>query len=124
MTAAGLPQKVLKCVASLESADSGALVAAFDKDGFYVYASANHLEAVGYSDDELLKIHLSEIVDKSYHHAAWVLRTVSVFYANPIRFSTRIVAKSGDLVQIAGTLRHIREPREPMYFVTCTKVVL
>jgi PAS domain S-box-containing protein len=117
-----LPAEVAKYVAELESKDAGALVAAFDSDGYYLYASPNHEQALGYATDELLRMHLSHAVHWREHHAAWVLRTIAVFYARQIPFSSRLVAKSGKLVPIAGTLHHLRLSEHKMYFITFSKL--
>lgn len=116
-----LPRQIVEYVMECESKDPQALVAIFDRDGYYLYATANHQPALGYSASELTSMHLSEVVDPPLHHAAWVLRTVSVFYTKPIHFSSRLVAKSGKLVHVSGTLRHIHEPGNDRYFVTCVK---
>ena len=118
--AASLPPQIVEYVQQLESGDSEALVAVFDIHGYYLYASPNHKQVLGYTADELLKMHLSQLVDKSEHHAAWVLRTISVFYTKPVHFSTRLVAKSGNVIGIAGTMRHMRQDGY-RYFVTYTK---
>ncbi len=114
----GLPPSVVKYVKELESEDPGILVAVFDKDGYYLYASPNHEQVLGYTPEYLLTRHLSRIVDPREHRAAWLLRTLAVFYTRPIQFSTRLVAKSGERVHVAGTLRHLRGPHNEMYFIT------
>ena len=118
-----LPPQVTQYVAELESKDSGALVAVFDRNGYYLYATPNHQQAVGYAPGELLGMNLAQVVDRSEHHAAWVLRTISVLYTKPIHFSSRLAAKSGELIPISGTLRHIHDPHSDRYFVTCVNVV-
>lgn len=118
-----LPPHILAYVESLEASDEQALVAVFDRDGYYLYASANHEQILDYTADELLRLHLSQVVEESQHHAAWVLRTVSVFHTKPLPFSTRLVAKSGQLVPISGILRHIHRPGGERYFVTVVKPV-
>jgi PAS domain S-box-containing protein len=120
---AGLPRQIVEYVEELESDDASAMVAVFDADGYYLYASPNHEQALGFTSQDLLSKHLSQTVDKQEHHAAWVLRTISVFHTRPMKFSSHLVAKSGELIHVAGTLRHMREPRRPMYFVTCVKPV-
>lgn len=114
-----LPGKVLEYVERLELEHATALVAVFDRHGFYLYASPNHEAALGYTADELMGMHLSQTVEPSKHHAAWVLRTISVLYSQPLPFSTRLVGKNGDLVAISGTVRHLRDTTGDLYFVTC-----
>jgi PAS domain S-box-containing protein len=117
------PPSIVEYVKELESKDAGILVAVFDRDGYYLYASANHEPALGYTAEELLNMHLSQVVDKAEHRAAWVLRTIAVFYTRPIPFSTRLVSKSEKLVPITGTLSHLRDSRGEMYFITSVKPV-
>jgi PAS domain S-box-containing protein len=119
-----LPPQIELLVGHLESQDPEALVAVFDRDGFYLYASPNHEPAIGYTEAELITMHLSQTVDSSLHHAAWVLRTISVFSSKPIHFSSLLVAKSGRPVRIAGTLQHVRTTaKDERFFVTFTKPV-
>jgi PAS domain S-box-containing protein len=117
------PPSILKRATDLESKDPRNVVAIFDRDGYYLYASANHDQALGYTPDELTQMHLSTIVHKPDHHAAWVLRTIVALSPKPIHFSSRLVAKSGSLVHVSGDLRHVREPHGEMYFITCVKIV-
>jgi len=117
-----LPVQVTNYIEELESTDPEALVAVFDRNGYYLYATPNHDSAIGFTPEVLLRMNLTEIIDKRDHHAAWVLRTISVLYAKPIPFSSRLVAKSGDLVPISGTLRHISVPGGEMYFVSFVRV--
>lgn len=114
----GLPSSIMAQIQQLESQDPQALVAVFDAFGYYLYASAGHEQVLGYTAEELLKSHLSKIVDLPEHHAAYVLRTISVFYRRPIPFSSRLVAKSGTLIPVAGTLQHFRAPNGVRYFLT------
>jgi len=113
-----LPSRITKLIEELEAQDPDALVAVFDALGYYHYASANHQEILDYTADELLKIHLSKIVDPAYHHRAFVLRTISVFYDRPIRFSSNLITKAGHRVQVAGTLQHFRDPGDERFFIT------
>ena len=92
--AAELPQRVTEYVEELESRDAGALVAVFDRN-----------------------------IDRAEHHAAWVLRTFAVLYSEPLPFSMQLVAKTGEPVPIAGSLRHMREPQVERFFVTSVDVV-
>ena len=114
----GLPPKVQAYVSELESLDPEALVAVFDRDGYYLYASPNHRSSLGYTSGELQSMHLSQVVVVSDHHAAWVLRTVAVFRSRPIPFSSRLVSKAGELVRVSGTLLHLRTSELDRYFVT------
>ena len=118
-----LPADILDLVTELESQDPQALVAVLDAYGFYLYASPNHLPAMGYSSAELLDAHLSQIVHRAEHRAAYVLRTISVFYTRPLQFSSRIVSKDGDRINITGTLRHYRDESGARYFITSIKPV-
>jgi PAS domain S-box-containing protein len=115
---AGLPPPVIEYVRELEFQDAGALVAVFDKDGYYLYASPNHEHALGYTAQELESMHLSDTVHRPHHHAAWVLRTVAVLHAKPMRFSSTLVSRTGELVPVSGTLRHMRERGGEMHFIT------
>jgi PAS domain S-box-containing protein len=117
-----LPINVSEYVHDRESEDAEALVAVFDRNGNYLYASDNHLEAVGYAADELTQLNLAQLVIKSDHHAAWVLRTISVLYIHPLQFSSRLMAKSGVVVPVAGTLAHQQDERRERYFITCVRV--
>ncbi|HEY2003733.1 MAG TPA: PAS domain S-box protein [Candidatus Saccharimonadia bacterium] len=116
---ADLPPKILGYIERLESDHSEALVAAFDRNGYYLYASPNHEAVIGFTAEELTSMHLSQTIEKSQHHAAWVLRTISVLYPEPLRFSTRLVAKSGAIIPISGTLRHLRDTGGDRYFISC-----
>ncbi|MDF2461540.1 MAG: hypothetical protein K0S68_943, partial [Candidatus Saccharibacteria bacterium] len=88
---ARLPSFVMSHVKELESKDAEAVIAVFDATGYYLFASRNHTEAIGYSPEELLTMHLSQVVDPAEHHPAWVLRTISVFYSGPLKFSSRLI---------------------------------
>jgi len=116
-----LPIVVTNQVKQLESQDPQALVAVFDAYGDYLYASATHEGALGYTSAELLDMHLAEVVDPAEHRGAYVLRTISVFYTRPIPFSSRLIAKSGARVPVSGTLRHIRADSGVRYFITCVR---
>jgi hypothetical protein len=118
-----LPVQISDYIAQLESQDPAALVAAFDRYGFYLYATPNHEPVIGYSAADLLTMNLTQVINQPEHHAAWVLRTISVLYSKPIPFSTKLVAKPGHLVRISGTLRHISVPEGGMYFVSSVKVM-
>jgi len=119
--AQSLPSQVVEYIEELESQDSEALVAAFDRNGYYLYATPNHDQVIGFTANDLLSKNLAQIVDQAEHHAAWVLRTISVFYSKPIPFSSRLVAKSGARIRVSGTLRHIAGSKGEMFFVTSTK---
>jgi PAS domain S-box-containing protein len=113
-----LPIPVAEYVEQLESEESEALVAAFDRYGYYLYASSNHNRVIGFTATELEGMNLAQIIDQPFHHAAWVLRTISVIYAKPVPFSSRLVSKTGGLVRISGTLLHISTPEGERYFVS------
>ena len=117
-----MPRHITAYVQELESNDPQALLAIFDRDGYYLYATPNHEQAIGYTTQELTSMHLSQTVDPPLHHAAWVLRTVSVLYTKPIQFSSRLVTKSGEIVHISGNLRHLHEPGSDRYFVTSVRL--
>jgi PAS domain S-box-containing protein len=118
-----LPPSIVSEVQKLASEGDDQVIAVFDANGFYLYASPNHKEAIGYTEEELLEMHLSQVVDKPEHHNAWVLRTISVFYSGPMSFSSYLSRKSGERVKVAGTLRHFRVPGGVRYFITCVRTL-
>jgi PAS domain S-box-containing protein len=117
-----LPPAIASVARDLEARDAEAIVAVFDEFGHYLYASPNHQDALGYTQAELELMHLSDVVEKAEHRAAYVLRTIIVFYSRPIRFSSHLVSKAGELVEVSGTLRHTRD-QGTMYFLTSVRVV-
>ena len=116
-----LPALITEHIQRLESADPEALIAVFDEYGNYLYVSPNHELATGYTIDELLSMHLSQTLHPTDHNAAYVLRTISVFYPRPIPFSGRVITKSGAHVKISGTIQHRRSPEGTMYFVSSVR---
>jgi PAS domain S-box-containing protein len=96
-------------------------VAVVDAYGYYLYASPGHEQVLGYTAEELQTTHLAKIVDSPAHRAAYVLRTISVFYNRPIPFTSSLVARSGSRVHVAGTLQHFREPDGVRYFITSVR---
>jgi PAS domain S-box-containing protein len=118
----GLPPSIQELADRLANDDAEVLVAVFDRYGNYLLASDNHLQAVGYTAAELVEMNLAQLVIKDDHRAAWVLRTISVFYTRPMHFASRLVAKSGAVIKVAGTLTHVQDAKGDRYFITSVRV--
>jgi len=107
-----LLEKLKNCKENYQSVIKGSFDAIYvvDFDGKFIDANSSMCEMTGYSRDELLKLHISQIIDPEQ------LKTdpftpFSYDYGRPLVKERRFVTKSGKMINVKVNIRKFAENR-------------
>lgn len=105
-------------------ANPKSMIAIFDHDGRYLFASESHREQLGYEPAELLKMNLMQVIapaDMSHVHLAF---GDAVLRGNSIEIGTGMLSKSGHIVQTRGSAENVEDPvSHQMYIIGRSQIV-